>query len=205
MDSHSWDRLAPFYEGAMRRNNTVYDYLCSHVAKAAAGKEVLELACGPGTVARRVAPATRRMVSTDYSPKMIAQATKHGASENLTFEVADATHLPYPDSSFDVVLIANALHVMPEPELALGEIRRVLRPDGLLICPTYVDHEREKVAFWTRLLEAVGVEFEEKWTESLFLAWLEEHGWHPNFAQMVTGKIPMCYVECPRPSSADMK
>jgi ubiquinone/menaquinone biosynthesis C-methylase UbiE len=199
VDSRSWDRLAPFYERAMRKNDDVYDYLCNRVAEAASGKEVLELACGPGTVARRVAPATMRMVSTDYSPKMIAQARKHGAPENLTFEVADATCLPYPDSSFDVVLIANALHVMPEPGLALDEIRRVLRPNGMLICPTYVDHEQEGVSFWTRLLEAVGVEFEEKWTERLFLAWLEEHGWHPSFAQMVAGRIPMCYVECPRP------
>jgi ubiquinone/menaquinone biosynthesis C-methylase UbiE len=199
VDSRSWDRLAPFYERAMRRNNAVYDYLCSRLSEVASGKEVLELACGPGTVARRVAPATRRMVSTDYSPKMIAQATRHGTPENLTFEVADATRLPYPDSSFDVVLIANALHVMPEPGRALGEARRVLRPGGLLVCPTYVDHEQEKVAFRTRLLEAVGVEFEEKWTERAFLAWLEDHGWHPSFAQMVAGRIPMCYVECPRP------
>ena len=41
---------------------------------------------------------------------------------NLHFEVADATTLPYDDNSFDVVLIANALHVMPAPEKALKEI-----------------------------------------------------------------------------------
>lgn len=43
-------------------------------------------------------------------------------TSNLTFEIADATNLPYANASFDVVLIANALHAMPEPEKAMGEI-----------------------------------------------------------------------------------
>ncbi|MFQ9418242.1 MAG: class I SAM-dependent methyltransferase [Lachnospiraceae bacterium] len=47
--------------------------------------------------------------------------------DNLIFEVADATDLPYENHSFDVVLIANALHIMPEPEKALKEIERVLK------------------------------------------------------------------------------
>ena len=96
-------------------------------------EEVLEIATGPGLIAKHVAGATERMISTDYSEGMIRQARKGTLPANLTFEVADATCLPYPDSSFDVVLIANALHVMPEPEKALREIDRVLRPGGVLI------------------------------------------------------------------------
>ena len=52
--------------------------------------------------------------------------------------MADATALPYADDSFDAVLIANALHVMPEPEKALREIDRVLRPGGILIAPNFM-------------------------------------------------------------------
>lgn len=47
--------------------------------------------------------------------------------KSLSFEVADAINLPYADGSFDVVIIANALHVMENPEQALSEINRVLR------------------------------------------------------------------------------
>lgn len=46
--------------------------------------------------------------------------------KSLSFEVADAINLPYADGSFDVVIIANALHVMENPEQALSEINRVL-------------------------------------------------------------------------------
>lgn len=51
--------------------------------------------------------------------------------------VQDMFNLPYADKSFDVVIVSNALHIVPEPEKALREIRRVLRDDGVLIAPTF--------------------------------------------------------------------
>ena len=80
---------------------------------SSAEKEVLELATGPGLLAKHVAHAAKRMVATDYAEGMIREAQKGPCPANLTFEVADAKALPYPDASFDVVLIANALHIMP--------------------------------------------------------------------------------------------
>ena len=61
---------------------------------------------------------------------MIEKAKKNYNSTKLHFSVQDARTLPYADQSFDVVIIANALHIMPEPEKALSEIKRVLKDDG---------------------------------------------------------------------------
>ena len=66
----------------------------------------------------------------------------------LDFAQADATALPYSASQFDVVLIANALHIMPNPTAALREISRVLKPGGILIAPTYVHGDN---TIWQRI------------------------------------------------------
>lgn len=60
--------------------------------------------------------------------------------------------MPYADASFDAVIIVNALHLLPEPEFALREIARVLRPDGILIAPNFV---KKREHFVGRCWEAV--------------------------------------------------
>lgn len=135
MNKKVWDLYAPIYERAMRADRKVYQYMYDRIPQIIADKEVLEIATGPGLLAKHVADAAKKMIATDYSEGMIAEAKKGVYPSNLIFEVADATALPYKDDSFDVVLIANALHVIPNPEKALSEIDRVLKPDGVLIAP----------------------------------------------------------------------
>ena len=141
MKKKTWDLYAPIYERAMRADRKVYAFMYERIPTVIHGKEVLEIATGPGLLAKHVAGAAKRMIATDYSDGMIREAKKGAIPENLTFKVADATALPYADDSFDAVLIANALHVMPEPEKALREIDRVLRPGGILIAPNFVEHQ----------------------------------------------------------------
>lgn len=76
--------------------------------------------------------------ATDFSENMIVEARKKPRSSRLHFSVQDATALLYAPDSFDAVVISNALHIMPHPELALAEIKRVLKPGGILYAPTFV-------------------------------------------------------------------
>lgn len=137
MKKKIWDLYAPIYEKAMRADIKIYRFMYDRIPQVIRDKEVLEIATGPGLLAKQVAPAARRMIATDYSNGLIAEARKGKCPDNLTFEVADGTALPCADGSFDAVLIANALHVMHEPEKALAEIGRVLRPGGILIAPNF--------------------------------------------------------------------
>lgn len=64
---------------------------------------------------------------------------------------------------FDVVLIANALHIMPQPDEALKEIRRVLKPNGILIAPTFV-YEGEINKVRLLVMEKIGFKTFYQWT-----------------------------------------
>lgn len=199
MKKKIWDLYAPIYERAMRSDAHIYEFMYEHIPQVIRGKEVLEIATGPGLLAKHVAPAAKRMVATDYSDGMIREAMKGERPANLTFEVADATALPYADKSFDVVLIANALHVMPQPEKALSEIDRVLRPGGVLIAPNFVEHKGGFMSrVWSGILKIAGIRFEHQWSAQEYLDWLEAHGWCVTFSRQMAARISMMYAECER-------
>ena len=101
------------------------------------GQDVLDVGCGPGTITADLAlvVAPGEVVGIDAAPDVVAQAAAHGRElglANLRFEVADLFALGYPDASFDVVHLHQVLQHLADPAGALVELRRVLRPDGVL-------------------------------------------------------------------------
>lgn len=199
-----WDLYAPIYSRAMRAEERSYAFLYRRIPKWVRAKEVLELATGPGVLAKRIAPVTKRMLATDYSEGMIAEAKKGACPNNLRFEVADALSLPYADASFDAVIIVNALHLLPEPERALREIARVLRPDGILIAPNFVKpRESLRTRCWEALLSLAGVRFTNQWTAAEYRDFLRKNGWELVFYKELRERMPLLYTECKRTSKRD--
>ena len=197
MTKKTWDLYAPIYERAMRSDQKTYQKMYDRIPKVIQGKVVLEIATGPGLLAKHVAHAANRMIATDFSDGMIREAKKGEYAKNLTFEVADATALPYADNSFDVVIIANALHIVPNPEKALSEIDRVLKDDGILIAPNFVEHS---VGFtsklWSGILKLAGVKFEHQWSAKEYLHFLQSHGWRIVHTETLAARITLEYTEC---------
>ena len=134
-----WQRIAKLYAPFMKGSDRLYAAICDRIrAGLKRDMNILELACGSGQLSLRLSTHVQLWEATDFSENMIREAKKKSCSGRLHFSVQDATNLPYADSSFDAVVIANALHIMPNPERALSEIRRVLKPGGLLYAPTFV-------------------------------------------------------------------
>lgn len=183
----------------MRSDRKTYQMMYDRIPKVIQGKDVLEIATGPGLLAKHVAYAANKMIATNYSEGMIVEARKGTYPANLTFETADAAELPFADKSFDVVLIANALHIMPEPERVLMEIDRVLKDKGILIAPNFVNHNGGVVSrVWPGILKIAGIGFEHQWKAEEYRRFLEKNGWKVKNWKVMGARIPMAYAECVR-------
>lgn len=132
---------------------------------------VLECACGTGLLTLRVYPLCQTIVATDFSSAMLHQTKKKcSQATNLHLEKADITQLPYATSSFDKVIAGNVLHLLPDPKKAMEEMKRVCRPGGEIIIPTYVKPENKNLLTrsWMNLLKVVGVKFKNSFTFSTY-------------------------------------
>jgi SAM-dependent methyltransferase len=103
--------------------------------ETAEARDLLELGCGTGNDAARLAAAGLRVVAVDFSPAAITQARdKYGA--NVDFRVVDvAAGLPFADASFDAVMANVSLHMFSDTltRAIFDDVRRVLRPRGLFL------------------------------------------------------------------------
>ena len=99
----------------------------------AAPRRVLDVGCGPGDIAERIArEITRTVIAVDISPRMVELTSARGVDAR----VADVQDLPFEDESFDVALAAWMLFHVPELDRALAELRRVLVRGGHLVAIT---------------------------------------------------------------------
>jgi SAM-dependent methyltransferase len=131
---YGWDAAADKYEpGWGPRLRNAHDRLME-VADLRPGIKVLEVACGTGLVTLRIASAVGpcgAVVATDISEAMVA-ATARSAGElpNVTTAHMEAEALTFADGSFGAAICALGLMYVPDPRLALSEMRRVVRPGG---------------------------------------------------------------------------
>ena len=192
-----WDRNAGRYDRFMRRDRAAYEKMYALIRPVVKAKTVLELATGTGLIAKRIVNAAAHIEATDASPEMIAEAKRDNRSAKLYFSVQDMFCLPYANQSFNVVIVSNALHIVPQPEKALAEIRRVLKDDGVLIAPTFTHAGNSfsgKVrAFFMRM---AGFPLHSRWTGEEYLCFLRQNGWAVRKSAVLKASFPLTYAEC---------
>lgn len=139
-DAAFWNRAARKYATSPIKDMAGYERTLSETTRwLRSGDQVLEIGCGTGMTALRLASAIAHVTATDVSSGMIAiardRASRQGAG-NAHFAVAAADAIPAADASLDAVLAFNLLHLVPDRASVLAEVRRVLKPGGLFISKT---------------------------------------------------------------------
>ena len=196
-----WDRNAGRYDRFMRKDGAAYDEMYALIRPIVRHKTVLELASGTGLIAKHIVNAAAHIEATDASAEMILEAKRDNQSAKLHFSVQDMFRLPYADKSFDVVIVSNALHIIPQPEKALAEIRRVLKNDGVLIAPTFT-HGNSTLRGRLKLffMKLVGFPLNSRWSSADYLAFLRQNGWTVRKSAVLKASFPLTYAECVKPA-----
>ncbi len=182
-----WDKVARFYKIFMNKNkkhfielNKVFlPYLNNEMS-------ILEIGCGTGLSSFLMADSVKKIVATDFSTKMISVCNKNNKMDNVIFKVEDATHLSFEDDTFDAVLISNVLHIVPEPDLIVKEIKRVLKKDGIVFAPIFVDENKPNLRLW--ILKKLGFKVYGKTTSESYINYIKSMGLDIIFSKTINGK-----------------
>ena len=194
-----WEKCAKFYGPIQERSNRkLYHELAQSCESFVEDVSVLEIACGTGQLTAPLAPLAQSWIATDFSERMVSETSKN--CPNIQTEIQDVTCLTYPDESFDLVLIGNALHIMPDPQTALREIKRVLKPGGILLAPTFV-YEGKVNRIRMALTTAVGFKSFYEWTLGEFTDCIREPGFIVIYEELIPGDpLPEAFVAAKKPA-----
>src|SRR5258705_11660418 len=108
-------------------------------ASPRAGQRVLDVACGTGVVAVTAARLGARVTGLDLTPELLERARENAriAGVDIEWHQGDVEKLPFGDAAFDVVLSQFGHIFAPRPEVAIGEMLRVLKPGGTIAFSTW--------------------------------------------------------------------
>lgn len=191
-----WNKKAWIYNkmfDTTKQYQEMYGFIRSAVS---ADMRVLEVGTGTGMIAREIADNVKWVQATDFSPQMIEKAKSIEHSKNIEFSCADIFNLPFQDERFEAVIASNILHIIPNPESALQEIKRVLKPQGVFIAPTFLWLKPSFGGRIKRLLMRLnGFPLYSKWDETLFSKFIQANGFEVGKTRVINGSFRLCYLE----------
>ena len=190
-----WDGISAFYDlFEISYNRKVIEGTAAICASLMDREDkVLECACGTGLITVSTAPLTKSYIATDFSSKMLSKCKKKmSTSENVLFEHADITSLKYDDDTFDKVIAGNVIHLLDDPKKALDELKRVTKPGGMLIIPTYLTGNDKAHSGLVGVFNKMGANFKKMFDMDSYKAFFMEMGYKDVEYQTAQGKMPCC-------------
>ena len=193
-----WERQAASYDRSMRLLGGPMPRTLELVAEVTRGADrALEIACGTGLVTAAVAPGVRELLATDYADAMVEQTRARmdalGLS-NVRCEPRDVYALGEPAESFDAVIAANVLHLVPDLERALAAMHEVLRPGGRLVVPTFCHDENAVSRLVSWGMSWVAFPASRRFDLAGLVTAVERGGFTVDCREAVPGLLPVGFV-----------
>lgn len=198
-----WDKIADFYDIAERLNAKVYGEMCDITRRLVPrGAKVLDCAAGTGELSLAAAAKAGSVLCTDLSENMLKNARRKAEYyklTNISFELRNIFHLPEPDNTYDVVIAGNVLHLLNDPQAAVRELYRVLKPGGRLLLPTFTTKSKGKMLIKFYML--LGFRPCENYSPSQYRNMLLDCGCGKVRTKLINGRFPCCYAVITKPVS----
>ncbi len=188
-----WDKISPLYDLFEQvYNGKVYRGTGEKVAEFIEPSDtVLECACGTGAISIYIAQRCRRLIATDFAAGMLRQAEKKCREfENVVFRKADITHLKCKDNRFDKAVAGNVIHLLPNPEQALHELERVVKPGGRIIIPTYINMSKGTGTAAVKFITLLGADFKRQFDLESYKQFFADMGYANVEYHVVDGRMP---------------
>lgn len=192
-----WDKLSPFYDFFENvYNGKCYKGIAEKIKEYVTEDDiVLECACGTGLLTLPMAQKCKKLIATDYSVGMLRQTKKKVAKySNTKVRKVSILELPYKDGKFDVVVAANVIHLLDEPDKAISELKRVCKPNGKIILPTYINNEKKNSIFAAKLLSVLGVKFKRQFSLASYKQFITSHNITWVEYSVVEGRMPCAFA-----------
>ena len=198
-----WDKVAKVYDLAELFNRKANAETVRRVGQLVPQwSSVLDCAAGTGEFSLAAAENAGSVLCTDLSPAMLSQAekkVKRCGKTNISFSQRDLNSLPEADGTYDVVIAANVLHLLLQPETAVKELWRVTAPGGVLILPTYLQGEASLFFKpFVTIYQYFGFRPYWKFTLGSYRAFLAGQGL-PVEVTRVVGAMPVGLAVCRKP------
>lgn len=194
-----WSTFAKFYDVAEALNGEVYREMLS-LTRLMIPRKAVVLDCAAGTGALTIAAADRAdsVLCTDTSEEMLSVARKKSKRrrlDNVSFARRNIFHLEDADNTYDVVMAGNVLHLLVEPENAVREMCRVVKPGGMLLLPTFVLKNRKSLSEkLIAVYKKLGFSPAQDYSPKSYVEMLKGCGVGEVKARVIKGTIPCCYA-----------
>ena len=189
-----WDFCAPFYDIAEKVNGKAYAEMLKIVRDIIPqGSSVLEAACGTGAISIAIDKVANQILCTDISEKMLNIArrkVKKRNMQNIKVKNRNIFDLCEADSSFDVVIAGQVLHLIDNPEKAAAELKRVAK--SMIILPmSFTENLRGMAKLGINFYRLFGFSPKVEFTAETYKEFLRSIGFDGCEYTQIDGRVPM--------------
>ena len=191
-----WDRFAGVYDLAESINGSVYTEMRDITRRLIpAGAKMLDCGAGTGELSLAASDNADSVLCTDMSKNMLKQAQRKAralGADNIEFAARNIFDLQDPNDTYDVVIAGNVLHLLTNPQGAVKEMYRVLKPGGKLLLPTFTNKNSARLLIG--IYKKLGFDPAANYSPSEYKKMLGDCGLGRVRTKLIKGLVPCCYA-----------